>query len=321
MATTIYDVARQAGVSPATVSRVFNRRPNVSESVREAVFETARKLGYAPQQSASRDCFAIVMEPDTNPGLTGYQELLLRSLNRQAYALGHRIELVALSDMPTLSTRTYRGVIGTIYTPDDVRTFARISRTLSARSVLINSQARGLSSVCSDEKAGMELALDALVAKGHRVVAHVGHHNGAWCSDERAAALDRLSADRGVRVSHIDVREENVLEGVTAALDPSVTALLVTGEGLGHRVLHLLRKLRLQPGTDVSVLAHEMPGISEFCAPPLTTIEQDFDQLTATALELLGSDRVRKRLVDYRFHERDSVMTPQLTASAPARRV
>lgn len=321
MGTTIYDVARQAGVSPATVSRVFNRRPNVSASVRDTVLETARKLGYAPQQSASRDCFAIVMEPDANPGLTGYQELLLRSLNRQAYALGHRIELVSLSDMPTLRTRTYRGVIGTIYHPDDVRTFARISRTLSAPSVLINSQARGLSSVCSDEKAGMALALDAPAAKGHRVIAHVGHHNGAWCSNERAEALDRLSADHGVQVSHIDVCEDNLLEAVAAALDPSVTALLVTGEGLGHRVVHLLRKLRLQPGTDVSVLAHEMPGISEFCDPPLTTIEQEFDQLTAAALELMESDRVRKRLVDYRFHERESVMTPLLTAATPARRV
>ena len=106
MATTIYDVADWAGVSPATVSRVFNRRPNVSAAVRDTVLEAAHKLGYAPQQSATRDCFAIVMEPDTNPGLTGYQELLLRALNRQAYALGHRIELVALSDMPTLNTRS-----------------------------------------------------------------------------------------------------------------------------------------------------------------------------------------------------------------------
>jgi DNA-binding LacI/PurR family transcriptional regulator len=100
-----------------------------------------------------------------------------------------------------------------------------------------------------------------------------------------------------------------------------VTALLVTGEGLGHRVLHLLRMLRLHPGSDVSVLAHEMPGISEFCDPPLTTIEQDFDQLTATALELLESTKARRRLVDYRFHERESVAPPQLTAATPARRV
>jgi DNA-binding LacI/PurR family transcriptional regulator len=106
-----------------------------------------------------------------------------------------------------------------------------------------------------------------------------------------------------------------------AALDPSVTALLVTGEGLGHRVVHFLRKLRLEPGRDVSIFAHEMPGISEFCDPPLTTIEQDFDRLTAVALELLESTKARRRLVDYRFHERESIVEPQLTAAPPARRV
>lgn len=187
------------------------------------------------------------------------QARLRAAVIRQAYALGHRIELVALSDMRTVSTRTYCGVIGTIYSLGDVRAITRISRS---RSLPIHTRMCGLSSMCGNGKAGMEPAIKTLVAGRHRIVAPVG-----------------------------------------------------------HRVVHLLRELRFKPGTDVSALAHEMPDISEFCNPPLTTIERDFDQLTATALELLESDRVRKRRVDYRFHERERVATPKLTEAAPARGV
>ena len=200
-----------------------------------------------------------------------------------------------------------------MYKPEDVRAFTRTSRTLTGPAVLINSQARGVASVCTDEKAGMQIAMDTLLGAGHQVVAHVGHHTGSWCSIERTRALDELAPELEMHVHHVDVGEENLLEGLTAALDPTVTALLVTGEGLGHRVLHFLRKLRLQPGHDISVFAHEMPGVSEFCDPPLTTIEQNFDELTAIALELLQGGRTRKLLVGYRFHERESVVQPHLT--------
>lgn len=307
MATTIYDVAKSAGVSVATVSRVFNRRPNVSASVRDGVLRTARKLGYAPQQSATRDCYAIVVETGDQPGITGYHEMLLRAINRTALAGGHRLELMQLEDLSTTPDRFFAGVVSTVYNPDKVSAVAKTAKSLEMPRVLINSQVRGTSSVCSDERQGMAELLGILADAGHKRILSVGHHTAAWCNKERQSALDEIASERRLTLKHADVLDHNVLDPLTAALDPKVSAILVVGEGLGHRVAHYLRKLRVKPGKDVAIVAHEMPGVSEFCDPPLTTIEQDFDALAGQAFALLSESKSRRVLVPYKTHLRESV--------------
>ncbi len=317
MATTIYDVAESAGVSVATVSRVFNRRPHVSASVRDGVLKTARRLGYSPQQSATRDCYAIVVETGNQPGLTGYHEMLLRAINRKALSGGHRLELLQLDDLSATPDRFFAGVISTVYNPDGVSAVAKIGKSLDIPRVLINSQVRGTSSVCTDEHAGMAELLGILAEADHKQVLSVGHHTAAWCSKERQTALDALAADRGIHLTHVDVVESNVLDSLTTALDPKITAVLALGEGLGHRVVHYLRKLRVKPGKDVSVVAHEMPGVSEFCDPPLTTIEQDFDGLAESAFGALTFKKPRRLLIPYRTHRRESVHPAKARTTPP----
>ena len=64
MRSTLMDIAREAGVSPATVDRVLNNRDGVRERTRKAVLETARKLGYASEPDGTQEANGTVLRLD-----------------------------------------------------------------------------------------------------------------------------------------------------------------------------------------------------------------------------------------------------------------
>ncbi len=104
-------------------------------------------------------------------------------------------------------------------------------------------------------------------------------------------------------------------EAIGEAVKQKLTAIILPGEAGGPNLLAALREFRLRVPEDLSVIAWETPQVSEYLDPPLTTFEQDFRRMAATAFDILeeslnGRPAAADVAVDYLFHERRSVAPP-----------
>ncbi len=305
-ATTIYDVARTAGVSIATVSRVLNDPQKVNEETRASVFEAIHRLGYVPKAEAR----ARAMQQNRRIGvITPYFT---------APSFVQRLRGVA----STLRDSNYELVI---YTVENMHKFNRYIETLSINhyldglivlslqfdnsfaerlleygleTVLVEYPHQVLSSVEIDDEAGGRMAADYLVQKGHRELAFLGdtvipefgiHPITLRLAGyrHRLAELGKpLGNDRVYTVAYdMDATRRlgrEILSGprrpdaIFCATDMQAVALLKVARDLGLRV----------PG-DLAVMGFDDLDVAEYVG--LTTVRQHLDESGKIAAELLLS--------------------------------
>ena len=311
----IDELAAACGVSTATVSRVFNRRPNVRDETRRLVLETARKMGYRPKVTAMRECAALVVEGYEEIGIHGYNALMMAALARGLFERGYRLEIVPAPEAPALREKFVAGVIGMVYRPDSVRALARAGLRAA---VAMNERPRGVAAVVSDDAQGMDLAVGHLVEHGHRRIAYVGKPDDSYNSRQRSAGFAAAVKARGRAASTCPVDQAHgpLIERLSRIMRSKPTALVAIGEESGPAVGRALSVLGLAVPGDVSLVSFEQPSVSEYLAPPHTTIAQDFDALAARAIELMqDAARAPTRRsaplvkVPYALLERESVRT------------
>ncbi|WP_448316074.1 LacI family DNA-binding transcriptional regulator [Streptomyces sp. CO7] len=300
---TLEAVARRAGVSRSTVSRVINGQPAVSPDAVRRVREVVRELGYVPNQNARSlvtrrsDTVAVVItEPQHRLFVDPYFSLQQHGIRR---------ELVERGSYPVLLF---------IEEPED---YARVEDFLSRGHVdgalLLSLRADdplpdmtdrlALPAVCvgrrpltgraersdrylyvnSDNRGGAREAVRHLVGLGRRAVATI---TGAM---EQTAAVDRL---RGYRDVLPDAAPEMVVEGDfteaggAAAMrrllerNPEVDAVFVASDLMAAGALRVLRERGRRVPEDVAVVGFDdIPAIAEAADPPLTTVNQDAEEL------------------------------------------
>ncbi len=295
----IYEVARQAGVSPATVSRVFNRRGNVAGPASVRVLAAATALGYSPQQSARRDTIAVVMAPFARMVLGGYHAGLVTALAHALQRRRLRLELIGSDEVAENHDHLLAGVILASATGGDAA-----QRFPGCSVVSINNRFPGVPAVCSNEKQALHLGLAHLRERGWRRPALFLMPGGGSANRERKthfkAAVKRLDM--------VGCWQSAALEtDVAAAVAAGADALVVASEQWGIRVLAALHRLGLRPGVDVAILGWEVPGVSNYLMPALTTIAQDLDGLAEAALDRLAGMATGDLRLPCTLIERDSV--------------
>jgi LacI family transcriptional regulator len=300
---TIKDVAREAGVSVATVSRVWNEAAFVSTETRQRVAAVAARLGYSPHGAArsliTRTTHALgVLLPDL------YGEFfseIIRGIDHTAQAAGYHI-LVSSShdskDEIDAALRSMRGrVDGLIIMSPDLEA-RRTLQTLqgSFPVVLLNggAEAKAFDTITIENHEGAREMTRHLIARGHRRIAMVCGPQRNYDAAERLRGYHTALTESGIEhEASLVVRGDfSELSGYGAVsqlleLEPRPTAIFAANDSMAIGALSALREAGLRVPDDVAVAGFDDIPLARYLTPPLSTVHVDISQLGERAAALL----------------------------------
>lgn len=303
---TIVDVARIAGVSRQTVSRVISDNPRVAPTTRRRIEEAIEQLGYRPNRMAR----ALV----TQTSLTfGFATGDMRDLHfgdtcagMQAAAREHGYYLVVteldFSDdrgMGTLETLLTLGVDGVAFFPSyldeaDIELFARNSR----RPVVMFGRASRIPHVVSiamDETRAANLVIDHLVSRGKSRIGILMNEMFPDTVLERFVALERAITTKTDAVgAPVEADHPKINEGCEAAMrllksHPDLNAIVAFNDTMAMGALIACLDLGLRIPQDIAVVGYDGIPFGATANPPLTTIVQDSFGMADAAFNALLS--------------------------------
>jgi DNA-binding LacI/PurR family transcriptional regulator len=318
---TILDVAARAGVSKSLVSLVMRDSPSVSEEKRRAVLAAAAALDYRPNAVARSlvqrrtRVLGVMLSDLHNPffadvldgvagraGERGYKAML-NTGNRAASGEAEAIE--------TLLELRSDGLILAAPRLDA----ARITR--AARSVPVVVVARTIAGtrvdcVSNDDPAGAALAVDHLVALGHRRIAHIDGGEGAGAQARRQGfvrTMRRHGLASLARTARGDYTEEGGAKGVATLLARGArpTAIFAANDLSAIGALDTLTRRGLRVPEDISLVGYDNTSLAALRHIDLTTIDQPREAMGRTAVDLLLERLERRRTTPRRV-----VMPPAL---------
>lgn len=298
------DVARRAGVSQKTVSRVVNNAPHVRPDVRDKVHAVIEELGYRPNvaaQALARQRTHSIGMLVVGASLSGPARRLF-SVDQAARRHGYTVALATVPDLAPASVAEgvenllARGIEGlVIEVPSHL---ARFDSRLLADLPVITSAGRiaGLprqTVVDVDQAASAREATAYLLGLGHRTVFHVAGPRD-WDAAEkrrqgwRSALLAARAPVPRVLFGDWSARSGYRL-GLRLAARPEVTAIFVANDHMAMGALRALAESGRRVPDDVSVFGYDDVPEAEFQMVPLSTVAIDADQAAERILSELVS--------------------------------
>ncbi|MFI0818380.1 LacI family DNA-binding transcriptional regulator [Streptomyces sp. NPDC021098] len=301
------DVARLAGVSDQTVSRVLNDHPRVRAETRERVRAAMRELGYRPTASArtlasgrSRTLGVISFDAARfGPAAT------LAGINQAAQEAGYLVSTIALTaaDQAAVTGAVDRllgqGADGIIAIAPQRSVGQALVEAGDAgetgRGVpmvtLDKSFGAHIPVVAGDSASGARQATAHLLGLGHRTVHHIAGPTGWIAAEARVdgwrAALEAAGAEVHEPLLGDWSADSGYDLGRRIARQPGLTALFVSNDQMAVGVLRALHEAGRRVPEDVSVVGYDDIPEAAHLLPPLTTIRTDFTEIGRRCLTLM----------------------------------
>ncbi|MFE1841859.1 LacI family DNA-binding transcriptional regulator [Streptomyces sviceus] len=295
------DVARLAGVSRKTVSRVLNNEPYVSEAARRKVLAAAEELGYRLNQAAR-----TLVSGRTGSlgvvalGTVGYGTAsLLMHIERAVRDAGYALRVVNTPDgdpvgiAGAVESLLEQGVDGVVVSEPIVEGEVGVRVDVpvlflgappafsSARTMTVGVGAHALA------RAATEHLLDL----GHATVHHLAGPRRWYATKDRIEGWRAALAARGAHEPPLLNGDWSPASGYAAghalASDTSVTAIFAAGDEMAIGLLHALREAGRRVPEDVSVVGFDGHPVSAHVSPPLTTVCQPFEAAAREGIRLL----------------------------------
>ncbi|MGH3399855.1 MAG: LacI family DNA-binding transcriptional regulator [Streptosporangiaceae bacterium] len=294
------DVARLAGVSHQTVSRVVNDHPNVRPQTRDNVLAAISKLAYRPNAAArtlvTRRTHTLgVISCDTD--LFGPASMLYGI--EQAAAGSYFVSIASLPALDHSAARAAverllgQGVEGIIVIAPSVSAVAALD-DMPAEVPLVAvgcGTSAPLASVAVDNPGGAISATRYLLGLGHHSVHYVAGPQTSLDARERTAGWRQALDSAGVHVPPILTGDWSSRSGYVAARQlagrPEVTAVFCANDQMALGVLRALAESGRRVPDEVSVVGFDDIPEAGYFGPPLTTVRQNFGELGRRALRLL----------------------------------
>lgn len=294
------DVAAHVGVSHQTVSRVLNDSPLVRPDTREKVLAAINELGYR-RNSAAR---MLVTNRSGRIGMVSAHlalhgpSMVSASVQRAAQEAGYDASLVGLDEISASSLRgavdrlldqAVEAVVVAVAQRDALEAVAGLSTGVPV--VTAQGVEPGLPLAAAiDQRAGARLAVEHLLALGHRTVAHVTGPldwvEAAQRCDGWRTTLAAAGVAEGALVHGDWTAASGYAAGLALAEDPSVTAVFAANDTMALGLLRALHERGRRVPTDVSVVGFDDVPEAAYLWPPLTTVEQAFSELGRRAVDL-----------------------------------
>ncbi|CAM4109811.1 LacI family DNA-binding transcriptional regulator [Roseateles saccharophilus] len=305
---TIVDVAREAGVSIKTVSRVLNHEPGVHESTRDQVLKVVEALRYRPKQSArslagGRSFLIGLLYYDPSAIFVGSVQ---QGATLRCRELGYHLVVESLhNDAPDLRQQIDRMVLalrpdGMILTPplcDNPEVLAAL-RESGTPCVLMSPERdiRGVPSVRMDDVRAAEEITNLLLSLGHRRIAII-----KGPPDQSASAARYQGFVNALRAHDIEPDSELVQPGAftfASGRDAAhkllsgrqrPTAVFASNDDMALGVLAAAHRLGLNVPGELSVVGFDDSPTAALVWPPLTTVRQPVAEMARAAVEMLVS--------------------------------
>lgn len=329
MNVTIKDVAKAAGVSVATVSRVLNNSATVSAAATEQVNQAIKELGYSPNFLGRnlRKCetnVILAIIPSTEH--TFYSEIV-KGMQHAASEQGYDILLSTSNSMLSIENRMLnmlynRTVDAAILlgTQLDADTLNDLNDKYNIALCCERVEGANVLTVTVDDEGGAYAAVKNFISMGHTKIAMISTDGKALSSHDREKGYLRALSENG-----IDIKDEYIFRGsydytdgakafdVFMKLPDPPTAVFCISDLLAAGAIKRALTTGYKIGDDISVCGFDNIQLSSLYTPGITTIEQPCFEIGRTVVSELiynisHSKRHTKRYVlDYKLIQRNSV--------------
>jgi DNA-binding LacI/PurR family transcriptional regulator len=303
---TMQDIARAAGVSQSTVSRVLNDAVTtvpIAADTRQRVLDVAERLGYRPNplarglRGAKTMLLGVIVREISDLFFTNAVEALSIAARERSYnvVLGsaHSRADEAIALRVVLETRHCDGMI----VLGDMRDQPRLLNDLTSSHVPVvalwqGTALAGVATINIDNRGGIAAAIDHLVALGHRRFGFIGGFPHGDIRERQAGFIEHLTAlDLPPRDAHILAASNNPASGADAfgglvGLPDPPTAIVTGTDQIAIGALHAAHALGVSIPDQVSIVGFDDIPITRYTAPPLTTVHQPISEMAELAVDL-----------------------------------
>ena len=298
----ITDVARSAGVSHQTVSRVLNGSPAVLEETRARVLEAIAALGYRPNAAAG----ALASRRSGVIGVLAMESTLygpantLYAVESAARTAGYFVSVAVVeassSDgvavaLDRLTLQGVEGVIAIVPLVGNAEVLAALECDVPVVLTQGDDDGTGRRTVAVDQIRGAELVTEHLLAQGASTVWHIAGPDGWWEAGRRIEGWRRTLDAHGCDIPapvHGDWSPESGYRlGSQIAKQREVNAVFVANDHMALGLLRALHEHGVRVPEDILVAGFDDIPEAAYFTPPLTTVRQDFLGVGHHAIELL----------------------------------
>ena len=304
----IYEIAKEAGVSIATVSRVMNRSCTVSEKSRQRVLDAVAKLNYVPNNAArslstSTSPSVGVVIPDIN---NPFFSRLLQGITRAADEMGLNIFLFGTDEsserehrvLETMREHRLRGIIITPVSCQDTVTQERLHnfQSLGIPVVLLDREVDStvFDRVVTDDDEGVYRAVSELIRRGHRKIAIITGPDDSRPGRERLRGYCRALEEHGIALnpSYIckgDFMVNCAYEHTLALCDlpEPPTAIFASNNMTTYGCLKAFGERKIQPGVDMALFGFDNIEELGWLNYNISAVIRDVPQMGEQAMRLL----------------------------------
>ena len=317
---TIRELAKKAGVSTATVSRVFSNSPLVSAEVRDRVLAIAKTYHYHPRIFSKFRNIVIFSPYKQVYPVQSYVEMVISELTHTLSLHDYRTEILQMdlleNDLKLLNRFQFCGAVAI---GAESSLFREWDSKFTAPLILIDrkapAKAEEVYSIRSDESQAMELAVECFAqGKAKKIGTIIYGRKGEGSTLLREEGLRKALLKHGYEASDSLIRfslDDHYVETVGQLLKRGIDALFCPGGNAGLVASYALSLYDKRIPEDVALIASERAVFSRYTTPPQTTISQDYSVLAEKVAELLdarfnGEDCPRETILPYKLIRRAS---------------
>lgn len=334
---TIYDIAKEADVSPATVSRVLTNSTNVSAAKREKIEAIIKKYDFRPNRLArglsdtKTKVIGIIVADIRNPFYASVFVECERAANRRGYTLLLSNSFGEPTIEEDLLQKLYERRVDAIILMggrvdeviSDANYVAKVTRISNKIPVIITGKLDGSDcyQVCIDEKQSMRALMEYLINLGHQEIVLIGGRKDVKSTYDKQLTFVQELNKHGIAFNENYILEsgsydeEGGYQCMNKLFDngekPSV--IIAINDFTASGVIRSITEHGLNIPEDLSVASFDNTFVSQMSIPKLTSVAYDYrefgDKLISTAIEVINGEEVSKiQFVESKLCIRDSCL-------------
>lgn len=329
----IYFIAREAGVSVATISRFFNDNSLVKKSTSLKILEICKKYNYKPSKVASAittkktKSVAFLVPTLKDPSFNGLISGVESVLTSKGYCMilfstteSINIELEILNN---IRNRIIDGVIVSgVYGSDEDKLFISEIQKRGIPYLLVDRYIPEIDIpyVASNDYYGGEIAANYILENNHKNIGIITYDTKVHIFKERISGFTSVLKKEGIKEKYIieiprqiGKIEESIIKNKDIFLNNKVTVIFAIADMIAIHLIHFLSENNFKIPEEISIMGYDNMFFSKFTTPELTTIDHDMFELGAVAARNLinklekNKYKEKKIIIDPKLLVRDSV--------------
>ena len=306
---TIYEIAKLAGVSPTTVSKVINNYPDVSDKTRKKIKDILEEQNFLPNSQAQglttkkTWTLGIVYFEDLGVGLShSFFSNVIEAFKKQSDKYGYSLLFGSKNDRLKNDTfleyfryKCVDGIAIICTDPNDKETISLVNSDFPI--VIIDMINEHTSTVTSDNVTGCKAAIKYLYDLGHRKIAHI---YGTSKIDNWPSTVRKKAYIESMKEFNLEIPDGYLADGVNfdfsggydamkklLKLDDRQTAVLSSSDKIALGAIEAIKEAGLRVPEDISVIGFDDIELAKYVTPKLTTVRQNCDEIGRAAVDIL----------------------------------